>query len=337
MTRLLGWLTNLFPLWVVLACGLALVEPGSFAWFNLAWIPYALAVIMLGMGVTLTVADFRRVLKMPRAIAAGFVAQYTIMPLLGWGIAHALHLDTAYAVGLILVACCPGGTASNVVTYLARANVPLSVLMTTCSTLAAVVMTPFLTKLLASQYVHVDALGLLLETAKVVLVPVIAGLALNHYCPRVVKFVLPVAPLISVIFITLICASIIGRQAANIRESGGQLLLAVFLLHAGGFGLGWLFARLLGYEEAIRRTIAIEVGMQNSGLGARLAQANFTQLPAAMTPCAISAVFHSVIGSLLAGVWRMFPASAKPATKTQPTSTAAAGNPASRTGSPDQA
>jgi BASS family bile acid:Na+ symporter len=333
--HLLAWLTNLFPLWVVLACAAALVEPKSFGWFNLAWIPYALAVIMLGMGVTLTVDEFRRVLKMPRAIAAGFVAQYTIMPLLGWGIARALQLDTPYAVGLILVACCPGGTASNVVTYLARANVPLSVLMTTCSTLAAVVMTPFLTKLLASQYVHVDALGLLLETAKVVLVPVLVGLALNHYCPRAVKFVLPVAPLVSVIFITLICASIIGRQAANIRESGGQLLLAVFLLHAGGFALGWVFARLLGYEEAIRRTMAIEVGMQNSGLGARLAQANFTQLPAAMTPCAISAVFHSVIGSLLAGVWRMFPADDKPANQAPLTSAAPADNPASPTGSPD--
>jgi BASS family bile acid:Na+ symporter len=335
MTRLLGLLTNLFPLWVVLACGAALVEPKTFAWFNLAWIPYALAIIMLGMGITLTVQDFRDVFKMPRAIAAGFVAQYTIMPFLGWAVARGLQLDAPYAVGLILVACCPGGTASNVVTFLARANVPLSVLMTMCSTIAAVVMTPFLTKLLASQYVQVDVLSLLLDTAKVVLVPVLVGLALNHFFPRVVRFVLPVAPLVSVIFITLICASIIGRQAEHIWQSGAKLVLAVFLLHAGGFLLGWLFARMLGYEESVRRTISIEVGMQNSGLGAMLAKTNFPQMPAAPTPCAISAVFHSVIGSLLAGVWRMFPTSLPPFNPTAATSIAAADSPASPPKSPD--
>jgi BASS family bile acid:Na+ symporter len=299
MARFLNLFTNLFPLWVLLACGVAMFEPHWFTWFDKQWIPWGLAIIMLGMGVTLTVGDFRKVLTMPRAIATGFAAQYLIMPFLGWSIAH--------AVGLILVASCPGGTASNVVTYLARAHVPLSVLMTMCSTFAAVFMTPMLTKLLASQYVHVDALGLFLDTIKVVLAPLIIGLGLNHYFPRAVKVALPAAPLVSVIFITLICASIIGQQAANIRESGGKLVGAVFLLHACGFILGWCFARLFGYEETIRRTIAIEVGMQNSGLGAMLAKANFPQLPAAPTPCAISAVFHSVIGSLLAGIWRMFP------------------------------
>jgi BASS family bile acid:Na+ symporter len=308
MAGILNLFTNLFPLWVVLTCGVALFEPAWFTWFDKQWIPWGLAIIMLGMGVTLTVTDFRRVLTMPRAIAVGFTAQYLIMPFLGWSLARLLKLDTPYAVGLILVACCPGGTASNVVTYLARAHVPLSVLMTMCSTFAAVFMTPMLTKLLASQYVHVDALGLFLDTVKVVLAPLIIGLGLNHYFPRAVKIALPAAPLVSVIFITLICASIIGQQAANIRESGGRLLLAVFLLHTGGFFLGWCFARLFGYEEIIRRTIAIEVGMQNSGLGAVLAKANFPLLPAAPTPCAISAVFHSVIGSLLAGIWRLFPA-----------------------------
>lgn len=312
MARILNLFTNLFPLWVLLACGAALFQPAWFTWFDKQWIPWGLAIIMLGMGVTLTVADFRRVLTMPRAIAVGFAAQYLIMPLLGWSIARLLQLDTPYAVGLILVACCPGGTASNVVTYLARAHVPLSVLMTMCSTFAAVFMTPMLTKLLASQYIHVDAWGLFLDTVKVVLAPLIIGLGLNHYFPCAVKIALPAAPLVSVIFITLICASIIGQQAVNIRESGGKLLLAVFLLHSGGFFLGWWFARLFGYEETIRRTISIEVGMQNSGLGAVLAKANFPQLPAAPTPCAISAVFHSVIGSMLAGIWRMFPPEPRP-------------------------
>lgn len=307
MAGILNLFTNLFPLWVLLTCSTALFVPTWFTWFGKQWIVWGLAIIMLGMGVTLTVTDFRRVLTMPRAIAAGFVAQYLIMPFLGWSIARLLKLETPYAVGLILVACCPGGTASNVVTYLARANVPLSVLMTMCTTFAAVFMTPLLTKLLASRYVHVDAGALFLDTVKVVLAPLILGLGLNHYFPRAVKVALPAAPLVSVLFITLICASIIGQQATNIRESGGKLLCAVFLLHTGGFGLGWLFARTLGYDETIRRTISIEVGMQNSGLGAMLAKANFPLLPAAPTPCAISAVFHSIIGSLLAAVWRAFP------------------------------
>lgn len=307
MTRILTLFTNLFPLWVLLACGLALFEPDWFTWFDQQWIVWGLAVIMLGMGITLKLDDFKRVLTMPRAIAVGFAAQYLIMPLLGWSIARLLKLDTAFAVGLILVSCCPGGTASNVVTYLARANLALSVLMTMCSTFAAVFMTPLLTKLLASQYVEVDALSLLLNTIKVVLAPLLIGLGLNQYAPRIVLVLLPAAPLLSVTFITLICASIIGQQAGNIRESGGVLVLAVFLLHALGFALGWGFAWLFGYGETIRRTISIEVGMQNSGLGAVLAKSSFPHLPAAPTPCAISAVFHSIIGSLLAGLWRAFP------------------------------
>lgn len=304
MSRFLNVLTNLFPLWVLLGGIAALIHPPLFTWFRRDAIVWGLAVIMLGMGVTLSVEDFKRVLAMPRAIATGFFAQFLIMPFLGWGIAHLLKLDTAFAVGLILVACCPGGTASNVVTYLARANVPLSVLMTTCTTFGAIVLTPLLTKWLAGTYVAVNGWALFLDVVKVVLAPLLLGLALHHGAPRLVRRVLPVMPLISVIVIALICASVIGQNAANIRKSGGVVLLAVFLLHAGGFALGHFFARLFGYDEIIRRTISIEVGMQNSGLGVVLAQNNFPQLPATATPCAISAVFHSVIGSLLAAVWR---------------------------------
>ena len=307
MPRALAFFTNLFPVWVVATCAAALYEPRWFTWFAGPWIIWGLAVVMLGMGVTLTVEDFRRVLAMPRAVAVGFVAQYLIMPFLGWAIARGLRLPTPLAVGLILVGCCPGGTASNVVTYLARANVALSVIMTMCSTFGAIVMTPLLTKLLAGAYLPVNAWALLLDTVKVVLAPLLIGLLLNRAAPRVVRAVLPVAPLISVLTIAMICASIIGQRAADIRQSGGRLLLAVFLLHAGGFALGWLFARLIGFGERDRRTISIEVGMQNSGLGVALAQSNFPQMPSVATPCAISAVFHSVIGSLLAGVWRLFP------------------------------
>lgn len=312
MIRVLNVLTNLFPLWVLLGGVGAMIRPAWFTWFKGPAIVWGLAVIMLGMGITLSVEDFKRVLKMPRAVGLGVLAQFLIMPFLGWGIAHLLQLDTAFAVGLILVSCCPGGTASNVVSYLARANVSLSVLMTMCSTFAAIVLTPLLTKWLAGTRVPVDAWKLFLDTVQVVLAPVVLGLVLHHATPRLVKAVLPVAPLLSVIVIALICASIIGQQVVSIRESGLKLLGAVFLLHVGGFSLGHGLARLFGYGEWVRRTISIEVGMQNSGLGVVLAQRNFPVLPATATPCAISATFHSVIGSFLAGVWRLLPAKDAP-------------------------
>jgi bile acid:Na+ symporter, BASS family len=221
MNRALGLATNLFPLWVVGGGVLALVAPQKFTWFSGPWIVWALAVIMLGMGITLSFDDFRQVLRMPKAVAMGFLAQYTIMPFLGWGVARALGLETPFAVGLILVACCPGGTASNVVTYLARAHVPLSVLMTMCSTFGAIILTPLLTKWLAGTYVPVDAWKLFLDTVKVVLAPLLLGLILHHRAPRVVKAVLPIAPLVSVMAIAMICASIIGANAQHIRYRRG--------------------------------------------------------------------------------------------------------------------
>jgi BASS family bile acid:Na+ symporter len=306
MPSLLNVLTNLFPVWVVLGGILALLNPPWFSWFAGPWITWGLAVIMLGMGITLSLDDFKSVLRMPRAVAAGFVAQYLIMPFLGWAVASGLKLPTGYAVGLILVGCCPGGTASNVVTYLARANVALSVLMTMCSTFGAIVMTPLLTTWLAGTRVPVPGWGLFVTTLQVVLAPLLAGLALHHLAPRLVKAVLPAAPLVSVLTIVLICASIVGSSAEQVKQSGGLLLLAVFLLHAGGFLLGYLFARLLGYDQIIARTMSIEVGMQNSGLGAVLARRHFSD-PLTALPCAISATFHSVIGSILAGIWRLRP------------------------------
>jgi len=303
MIRLLNLLTNWFPAWVVVLCGAALVRPGWFTWFSGEIIVAGLAVIMLGMGITLSVDDFKRVLTLPRAVAVGVGCQYLIMPLVGFGVARLFRLETSLAVGLILVACCPGGTASNVVAYIARANVALSVLMTMCSTFAAIFLTPLLTKWLAGTYVPVDAWALFLDTVKVVLVPVLAGLAFHHLFPRAVKVILPIAPLIAVITIALICASIVGQRAEDIKTSVGPLLGAVFTLHAGGFGLGYLLARWIGYDEFVRRTISIEVGMQNSGLAVVLSR-NFSELPAAATPGAISAVMHSLIGSALAAVWR---------------------------------
>jgi len=304
MQRLLTLATNLFPVWVVLGGVLALVHPPLFTWFNKPFIVGGLAVIMLGMGITLTFQDFKSVLKMPRPIAVGFFAQFSLMPFLGWSIANALNLPTPFAVGLILVSCCPGGTASNVVTYLAQANVALSVLMTMCSTFGAVFLTPLLTKWLAGTLVPVDAWGLFYSTLQVVVLPVLLGVLANRFLPKLVKVVQPAAPLVSVVTIALICASIIGQSADAVKASAGKLLLAVFLLHVFGFLLGYLCAKVLGYDKQICRTVSIEVGMQNSGLGVVLAKQHFPAEPLTAVPCAISSVFHSVIGSVLAGIWR---------------------------------
>ena len=262
---------------------------------------------MLGMGLTLDVKDFAAVTRMPRAVGLGFTAQYTIMPLLGWAVARLLALPADFAVGLILVACCPGGTASNVVTYLARANVALSVVMTTCSTLAAVVLTPLLTEKLAGAYVPVDATGMFLTTAQVVLAPVMLGLLLHHKAPKVAQFVLPAGPLVSVLLISMIVGSIVGQNAQDIFTHGPQLLLAVFLLHAGGFALGYAVTHAMGFDRTTARTVSIEVGMQNSGLGAVLARTHFAANPLTAVPSALSSVCHSVLGSVLAGWWRLRP------------------------------
>lgn len=295
--------TNLFPLWVVLAGTAALLHPPLFAWFSGPLIVWGLAVIMLGMGITLSLDDFRIVARMPRAVLAGVVAQYAIMPALGWAAAHAFALPAPLAVGVILVGCCPGGTASNVVCYLAGANVALSVLMTTASTLAAVAMTPLLTKWLAGTLVPVDAWGLFLSTVQVILLPVMLGLALHHLTPRLVARVLPIAPLISVAAITLICAGIVAQSAEALLASGPRLAAAVVAFHGAGFFLGYLFGRVLGYDAIVCRTISIEVGMQNSGLGAVLARLHFAN-PLTALPAAISATVHSVVGSALAAWWR---------------------------------
>ena len=307
MRRLLLASADWFPAWVLTAALLALWQPSLFTWFSGPWIVWGLALVMLGMGLTLDVADFAAVLRLPGAVAVGFAAQYTIMPLLGWSVGKMLALPAPFAVGLILVACCPGGTASNLVTYLARGNVALSVIMTMCSTLAAVVMTPLLTGWLAGAYVPVDAWGIFLTTAQVVLAPVLAGLLLHHQAPRLAGFILPAGPIMSVLVISLIVGSIIGQNASAIFAHGGQLLLAVTLLHSGGFFLGYVVGRLFGFDLGVTRTISIEVGMQNSGLGAVLAKTRFAAEPLTAVPSALSSVCHSLLGSLLAAWWRRRP------------------------------
>lgn len=300
---MLNRLTNLFPVWVLAASLLALWIPEIFTWFKGPLIPAGLGVIMLGMGLTLSPDDFKGVLKYPQWVLLGLVLQYTVMPASGWAFALLYHLPASLAAGLILVACCPGGTASNVVSYLAKADVPLSVTMTSISTIIAVVMTPLLTTWLVGSRVEVNGWGLFWSTIQVVILPVAAGVMMNRFLHRLTQKIIKASPLVAVFFITLIVASIVGAGKKEIIKAGPSLILAVFSLHASGFFFGYIFSRFIAKNEIAARTISIEVGMQNSGLGVVLARQNFAD-PVTAIPCAISSVFHSLIASLLAAYWR---------------------------------
>ena len=298
---------RLFPLWVTLGGVVALLYPPSFTWFlEYGLITPGLQIIMLGMGLTLELADFSRVFRAPAPIAWGVVLQYTVMPALGWSMGYAFSLPTPFAVGLVLVCCCPGGTASNVIAYLAKADVALSVSMTAFSTMLAALCTPLLTTWIVGSRVDVDGWGLFLSTAKVVLLPVALGLFMRRYLPSLTERLLPVAPAAAVLMIVAIVAAILGAQKNAVLDSGLSLLGAVVCAHALGFLLGYLLARRGSGDERIARTTAIEVGMQNSGLGAVLAQAHFAN-PLIAIPSAISAITHCILGSACAAWWSRRP------------------------------
>jgi len=314
MVEALRRVTNLFWLWTILGTGWAWVWPGHFTWFlgkvggsEVTLIDLGLGVIMLGMGVTLTMEDFGKVFRVPWQVVIGVGAQFVIMPAVGWGVATLFRLEDGLKLGVILVSCCPGGTASNVVCYLARANVALSVLMTMTSTMLAVGLTPYLTKVYASVAVpfQVDALAMVWSMVSIVLLPVVLGVVINRYCGKRLGMVKEVSPVVSVLVIVLIVGAIVGAKKGDIVSHAGTLLPAVFLVHVLGFGLGYGWGKLFRVAEENCRTISIEVGMQNSGLGASLARTHFLVVaPLAAVPCAISAFYHCLIGSFLASVWR---------------------------------
>jgi BASS family bile acid:Na+ symporter len=283
---------------------LAIIYPPAWKWVTGSVIEFLLALIMLGMGLTLSLSDLTRVWKQPRGISVGLVLQYSVMPAAGYFCARLFDLDAPLAAGLILVSCCPGGTASNVVTYLARGDVALSVSMTAASTFAGVLTTPLLTSWLVGSRIEVDAFGLLLSTAKVVLLPVFVGLAMRRYLRGLTAWLLPFAPFSAVVAIVLIVGSILGARRDALFASAFSLLAAIVLTHAIGFGCGYIFGRLFSPppKEIAARTISIEVGMQNSGLGVVLAQANFAN-PLVALPCAISSLVHCVLGCACAAYW----------------------------------
>ncbi|MBG6184125.1 BASS family bile acid:Na+ symporter [Arthrobacter sp. CAN_A214] len=292
---------TLFPLLILAGGVLAVLTPNAFTGLAPLINPL-LGVIMFGMGLTLTPPDLALVVRRPIPVVIGVLAQFAIMPLLGWLVSALLGLPPALAAGVILVGCCPGGTASNVVSYLARGDVALSVAMTSVSTLLAPLLTPVLALWLAGRYMPVDAGSMAGSILQIVLVPVLLGLAVRFFLPGLVNRCLPALPWVSVAAITVVVVAVVSGSAGIIL-SAGLLVLAAVILHNGlGYALGYGAARLFHLPVAARRTTAIEVGMQNSGLAAGLARQYLT--PESALPGAIFSVWHNVSGAALAAYWR---------------------------------
>ena len=314
--------SNLFPVWIVLGAVVGLANPSLVAPLSKSEIlTPALGVAMLGMGVTLDEGSLRQVFtaKGSMKVFLGSLLQFTIMPLLGFFVGQMFGLEKSARLGLILVGCCPGGAASNVVAFLANANVSLSVSLTTLSTCLAAFATPFLTsKLMApvldaaktqigasTGIIEVDAMSMVASVAQVVVMPVIAGFALKKIFPKVARVVSPVCPPLAVGVVALICSSVIGKHSEAILSAGQGICLAVVCMHAVGFLFGYIGAKVFAFPKTDARTVSIEVGMQNSALGVVLAAAHFAKDPLVAVVPAISATVHSCLGSMLAAYWRI--------------------------------
>lgn len=285
---------------VLLAAVLALVFPDSLRQIRPTVINYLLGVVMFGMGLTLNLQDFKIVFSRPKDVIIGCLAQFTIMPLLAWILARLFSLDEALALGVVLVGCCPGGTASNVITYLAKGDLALSVGMTGVSTLFAPFLTPLLTWALAGKSVNVDVMGMLLSILWVVILPIVVGLIVKGLWPNFTKKATDYLPAFSSIAIAMIVAIIISANANKLLAGGSIIVLVVILHNLCGLSLGYLIGRLLGLSEAKKRAISIEVGMQNSGLASSLATIHFAAYPLATIPGAIFSVWHNLSGAAVA-------------------------------------
>ena len=288
---------------VLAAALLALAFPSVLQQMPTTVINPLLGVIMFGMGLTLNLQDFKIVFSRPKDVIIGCLAQFTIMPLLAWGLSKAFQLDEALALGVVLVGCCPGGTASNVITYLAKGDLALSVGMTGVSTLLAPLLTPLLTWALAGKSVDVDVAGMLLSILWVVILPIVVGLIVKALWPKFTERAVDYLPAISSIAIAFIVAVIIGANA-NKLMAGGMVIVVVVMLHnICGQSLGYLIGRLLGLAEPKKRAVSIEVGMQNSGLASSLATLHFAAYPMATIPGAIFSVWHNISGAIVARLY----------------------------------
>lgn len=254
------------------------------------------------MGLNLSLNDFKVVFSRPKDIIIGCLAQFIIMPFLAWGLTEVFNLPVDLAIGVILVGCCPGGTASNVITYLAKGDLALSVGMTTVSTILAPFLTPLLTYLLAGASVDVNVLGMLMSIVNVVILPIIIGLIIKHYFKHFAEILVPYLPAISTIAIAAIIGCVVSANATRIMESSIIIMVVVILHNLCGFGLGFGLGKLIKLSSPKRKAIAIEVGMQNSGLATSLASVHFAAYPLATIPGALFSVWHNFSGAIIASI-----------------------------------
>ena len=293
-------ITHLFPVWALLLSAIAFYFPAPFAALKPGIIPL-LAVIMLGMGMTLTLDDFKRVGQQPLIILIGVCCQFLVMPLAAYVIAVGLNLPLALLTGMLLVGASSGGTASNVICYLAKGDVALSITLTLCSTLLAVVAMPTLTWLYLGERIPVPVWGMLFTVLKIVIAPVCIGVVINHLLGKKIEPVKPLFPVISVIAIVLIIAIIIAVNHTRLADVSLVIITAVILHNLIGLVSGYGITKVFGYNQKTCRTVAIEVGMQNSGLSVALAIKYFS--PLAALPGAVFSIWHNISGSLLASWW----------------------------------
>ena len=291
---------------VLIVAALSLFVPASFLWLDTWTINPMLGMIMFGMGLTLSPKDFRIVFQRPKDIIIGCLAQFIVMPSLAWLLTMAFHLPQELALGVILVGCCPGGTASNGITYLAKGDLALSVGMTATSTLLAPVMTPLLVWLLAGTMVNVDTAGMLLSIVYVIIAPIIAGLLCQRFLPKLTKNVVAYLPAFSSIVIALVVGVIVSHNAKQLLVGGLLVIIVVMLHNILGLSVGFLLGRLTRMPRKKCVALSIEVGMQNSGLASSLAVLHFAAYPLAAIPGAIFSVWHNISGALVAKLYSSY-------------------------------
>ena len=282
---------------VLIVTAVALISPASFKWAT-PHVSILLGVVMFGMGMTLKPEDFREIFRRPRDVLIGLLAQFTIMPLLAFVLVKVFNLPAEIAAGVILVGTCPGGTASNVMTYLAKGDLALSVSMSMASTILAPIVTPLLTWLLAGAWINVSFVGMMISIVQVVVAPIVLGLLVKQLFADFVKRVTEILPLISIVAILLILGGVVSVNSEKILQTGLIVMIVVVLHNLCGYGLGYCAAKVFGMNTAKTKAISIEVGMQNSGLAASLAMTHFSA--AAAIPGAIFSVWHNISGSIAA-------------------------------------
>jgi len=301
--RICHFISEYMGVIVLLTAVAALVFPSFFNVVSPKSINYLLGLVMFGMGLTLNARDFEVVFSRPKDVIIGCLAQFLIMPALAWLLARAFMLDDALALGVVLVGCCPGGTASNVITYLSKGDLALSVGMTSVSTLLAPLLTPVLTWLLAGKDVNVDVVNMFMSILWVIIMPIALGLIIKRLMPKITAQAVDFLPAFSSIAIAFIVAIVISANASKLL-TGGHLVIAVVVLHnICGLSLGYLVSLLAGMPMVKRKALAIEVGMQNSGLASSLAATHFAMYPMATIPGAIFSVWHNISGAIMARIF----------------------------------